>query len=209
MKERPRYLFSFLGSFDTHPLRRRIAKLEGALGFVRDTSNDEGRGFGKTAETYQEWQAEYSRVLQDSMFVLCPRGAAPSSYRIFEAMKAGRVPVIIADHWVPPAGPHWTEFSLRVAERRLQDVPKILEERSDRAAEMGLRAAQAWECWFSKEQAFQTIVTWCLEIMRVRRNQSSFHRYQQLFQLARPHFFRHVVVRAAKRGLLKTLTGSA
>ena len=136
MKQRPRYLFSFLGSFDTHPLRKRFARLEGAQGFIRDTSNDEGRGFGKTAETYREWQAEYFRVMQDSMFVLCPRGVAPSSYRIFEAMKAGRVPGIIADQWVPPAGPDWTEFSLRVSEKRLQDVPKILEEVSDCAAEM-------------------------------------------------------------------------
>jgi hypothetical protein len=195
MKERPRYLFSFLGSFDTHPLRRQLAALSGVRGFVRDTSIDEGRGYGKPQNMYEQWHAEYARVLQDSMFVLCPRGVAPSSYRIFEAMKAGRVPVIIADQWVIPAGPDWTEFSLRVSEKRLQDVPKILEEVSDRGAEMGLRAAQAWERWFSKEQAFQTIVTWCLEIMKARRTQMSFQRYQQLFQLARPYFFRNVVIK--------------
>jgi hypothetical protein len=163
-EERPRYLFSFCGSFDTHPLRRQLAGLAGHRGFIKDTSKDEGRGFGKPKEIYQEWQAEYAQILRDSMFVLCPRGVAPSNYRIFEAMKAGRVPVIIADQWVSPAGVDWAEFSLRVPEKRLMDVPEILEEVSDRAAEMGLRAAQAWERWFSKEQAFHTIVHGALKL---------------------------------------------
>ena len=203
INERSVHLFSFCGSFDTHPLRRQIAKLGGAQGFVRDTSKDEGRGFGKSAETYREWQTEFFRVMRDSMFVLCPRGVAPSSYRIFEAMKAGRVPVIIADEWVPPCGPNWTEFSLRVPEARLQDVPRILESLINRAPQMGLRASQEWERWFSKEQAFQTVVTWCLQIMETTQGQGLFQRYRPLFQLARPHFFRHVVLRAAKNGLLR------
>jgi hypothetical protein len=201
--ERPPHLFSFCGSFDTHPLRRRIARLGGAQGFVRDTSKDEGRGFKASADTYREWQAEYFQVMHDSVFVLCPRGVAPSSYRIFEAMKAGRVPVIIADEWVPPSSPNWTEFSLQVPEARLQDVPKILERLVNRAPEMGLRASQAWERWFSREQAFQTIVTWCLQIMETSQDQGLFQRYRPIFQLARPHFFRHVVLRAAKNELLR------
>jgi Exostosin family len=203
IKERPMYLFSFCGSYDTHPLRRRIARLEGTQGFVRDTSKDEGRGFGKSAETYQQWQAEYFRTMRDSMFVLCPRGVAPSSYRIFEAMKAGRVPVIIADEWVPPVGPNWTEFSLRVPEARLLHVPRILERLAARAPEMGVHASQAWERWFSRKHAFQTIVTWCLQIMETRRNQRLSQRYRPLLQLARPHFFRHVVLRTVKRRLLR------
>jgi hypothetical protein len=203
IKERPLHLFSFCGSYDTHRLRTRIARLEGTQGFVRDTSKDGGRGFGKSADTYQQWQAEYFRTMRDSMFVLCPRGVAPSSYRIFEAMKAGRVPVIIADEWVPPVGPDWTEFSLRVPEARLLDVPQILESLAPRAPEMGVRASQAWERWFSREHAFQTVVTWCLQIMETRRNQGLFRRYRPLRQLARPHFFRHVVLRAVKSRLLR------
>jgi len=191
INERPLHLFSFCGSFDSHPLRRQIARLGGAQGFVRDTSTDEAKYPGKSADTYRKWQAEYFEVMYDSMFVLCPPGVAPSSYRIFEAMKAGRVPVIIADDWIPPDGPNWTEFSLRVPEVRLQDVPKILERLADRAPQMGLRASQAWERWFSREQAFQTIVTWCLQIMETSQNERLFQRYRPILQLARPYFFRH------------------
>ena len=61
---------------------------------------------------------------------------------------------------------------------------------------------QAWERWFSREQAFQTVVTWCLQIMETSQNQWPFQRYRPIFQLARPHFFRHVVLRAVKNRLL-------
>jgi hypothetical protein len=196
-----RYLFSFCGSFDTHPLRKRIASLAGPRGFVRDTSQDEGRGFGKSAETYQQWAATYFQTIREAMFVLCPRGVAPSSYRIFEAMKAGRVPVIVADAWVPPVGPDWPEFSVQIPEKRLEEVPDLLERMAGRAPDMGLRARQAWERWFSAEQAFQTVATWCLQIKEARRNQWLLGNYRPFLELARPIFLRHVLLPAAKRKL--------
>lgn len=202
IESKSRHLFSFCGAFDTHPLRRRIGKLGDGRGLVRDTSKDEGRGFGKSADTYRRWQSEYYETICASMFVLCPRGVAPSTYRIFEAMKAGRVPVVIADAWVPPVGPKWTEFSLQLPEARLEEVPQVLERVADRAPEMGLRARQAWERWFSAEQAFQTIATWCLEIKEARRHQGLLRRHRPLLQLARPIFFRHVVLAAVKRSVL-------
>lgn len=44
---------------------------------------------------------EYSGILRDSIFVLCPNGALiPDSFRITEAMEAGAIPVVQAnDHW--------------------------------------------------------------------------------------------------------------
>jgi hypothetical protein len=198
INEEAPYLFSFCGSFDTHPFRARMASLNDPRGFIRDTSNDDGRAFGKSADTYQRWHAEYFRILKDSMFVLCPRGADPSSFRIFEAMKAGRAPVIIADEWEPPVGPNWNEFSLRVPEARLGDVPQILENFVDRATEMGCRASQSWERWFSMEAAFQTIVTWCVQILEAQQHRGVLQRCRPLLQLARPYFFRHVVLPAAK-----------
>ena len=69
IKEKPLYLLSFCGSFDTHPLRKRIAKLAGTNRFIRDTSNDEGRGFGRSADIYRRWQDEYFQVMYD--FDIC------------------------------------------------------------------------------------------------------------------------------------------
>ena len=127
--------------------------------------------------------------MNNSIFVLCPRGKAPSSYRIFEAMKAGRVPVIIADEWVPPAGPSWPEFSLRVPEAHLQNLPQILERLADRGPEMGLRASEAWDRWFSREQAFQTVVTLCLQILEARQESRFVPALSSSFAVGEATFF--------------------
>ena len=57
-------------------------------------------------------------------------------------MQLGRVPVILADDWVPSEGPPWQDFSIRVSE-----LPEILEPLRRDAAEMGRAARAAWEQW--------------------------------------------------------------
>ena len=200
--ERP-YLFSFLGSFDTHPVRRKLAELRTARGLIRDTSQDEGRGFGKSTATYQDWQKAYFESIRDCAFVLCPRGVCPSSYRIFEAMRAGRVPVIVADAWIPPIGPEWSDFSIRVPECAISELPQILEKIEPRAGEMGRRARLEWERWFSDLTIFQTIVEWCLELQgkgNISRSLSSALPY---LHYARPFFFRHAILARAKRMIIR------
>jgi len=89
--------------------------------------------------------------MRDSKFVLCPRGIATSSYRCYEAMALGRVPVILSDAWVPPAGPDWGEFALIVAEDRIADLPDILRAHEPHWRAMGRAARAAWEEWFAPE----------------------------------------------------------
>lgn len=46
---------------------------------------------------------EYFQILQESEYVLAPRGAGPTSYRLFEAFAAGSVPIYVwKDHRVLP-----------------------------------------------------------------------------------------------------------
>ncbi len=158
------FLCSFVGSFDTHPVRRRLVGIERKDVLVRDTSTAAGRGYGESAEVYEDWKREYARNLSDSKFVLCPRGVAPSSYRIFEAMKAGRVPVIISDDWVAPVGPDWEQFSLRVEERDIERVADICIANAGRAADMGRLAEQAFADCFSADACATTILDRCLAI---------------------------------------------
>ena len=42
-------------------------------------------------------------------------------------MMLGRVPVIVSDQWVPPDGPDWESFSMRVKEREVDTIPAMLE----------------------------------------------------------------------------------
>jgi hypothetical protein len=40
----------------------------------------------------------------ESILDRCPAGIGPATYRLFEAMELGRVPVILSDEWVPRKG---------------------------------------------------------------------------------------------------------
>ena len=48
----------------------------------------------------------FLQEMRDSWFVLCPSGLAPSTFRVYEAMQLGRVPVILSDHWEPTPASH-------------------------------------------------------------------------------------------------------
>lgn len=169
----PRYLFSFVGTSWTHHVRRDILQLHRPDALLVDTA-PQGILIKKVQPVRDEVEVEYFksyvRRLKDSRFILCPRGTGPSSLRLFESMMVGRVPVIISDEWVPPNGPEWSQFSLRVKERDVGSIPALCEENADAAEEMGRAAREAWETWFSIDRSFHSIVEWCLDIKRSRRH---------------------------------------
>ncbi|MGP9805416.1 exostosin domain-containing protein [Paracoccus sp. NSM] len=45
---------------------------------------------------------EFREALTGSVFALCPSGTGPNSIRLWEALAAGTIPVILADDWAPP-----------------------------------------------------------------------------------------------------------
>jgi hypothetical protein len=161
----PDLLFSFVG--------RRNARVRGAIlelrhpdGMVEDTSTFDA--FASAADPGPAHR-RYAEVLARSRFVLCPRGVGTSSIRLFETLQAGRVPVILSDAWVPPRGPAWDEFSLRVPEREVAGLPALLQAEEGRWSEMARRAREAWEEWFAPEVVFHRTVESCAELLRVRR----------------------------------------
>jgi hypothetical protein len=113
-------------------------------------------------------QSDYTRIMIESRFVLCPKGLGSSTWRLFETLKAGRVPVIISDAWIPPLGPEWERFAVFVRESRIAEIPRLLEALEPRAVEMGLAARTAWEDWFSGSVVFHRSVEWCLQLLQSR-----------------------------------------
>lgn len=126
--------------------------------------------------------------------------------RLFESMKIGRVPVIISDAWVAPAGPDWAQFSVRITEREIETIPRRLHELEPRYEAMGRAARVAWEQWFDRTVAFNTCVDYCLEIKR----QQSVHKkiFQRMIvfknsygQLVRPFYFKYYFLKPLLRDL--------
>jgi Exostosin family len=148
-------LFSFVGG-RTHRCRDALFRLKGPRIHVESP-----QGFvfhDPSSVRFDERRKSFSETLYRSKFVLCPRGAGTSSIRLYETLAAGRVPVIISDQWVPPAGPRWDEFSFRWPENRVEELPRFLLETEGAAEAMGWRARAAYEEWFAPDVALSAVL---------------------------------------------------
>lgn len=164
-KTEPDLLCSFIGA-PSAAVRRRLFKDNPFRG-RSDAIVVERLGWklrdGSEAERIAMYR-EYADTLARSAFSLCPRGIAAGSYRLFETMELGRVPVVLSDAYVPCVGPNWDSFALFVPESDLAKLPAILEKWQPQAAEMGQRARQAWEDWFAPDVQFHRMASWLAEL---------------------------------------------
>jgi exostosin family protein len=162
-----RYLYSFFGEANS-AVRSSLLTRAHPDGLIRDTTG------------IRLWQmepgpkrdlftVEYAEAILDSQFVLCPAGFGPATYRLFEAMEMGRAPVVLSDEWVPPQGPRWDEFSVRLPECRVGEISAILSSYSDRHEVMGHLARRAWEQWFAKPVCFHRLIELCADIQATPR----------------------------------------
>jgi hypothetical protein len=160
------WLYSFFGEANS-PVRRALLSCAHPNGLVRDTTG--ARLWQMQPGAAREmFTTKYAEAIRNSQFVLCPAGHGPATYRLFETMEMGRVPVVLSDDWVAPPGPPWKEFSIRIPERHANEVATILKEFSDRHENMGLRARLAWEQWFAKPVCFHRLVELCVDIQATR-----------------------------------------
>ena len=152
----PDLLFSFIGS-RTHPCREAIFELSSSRSVIECV--DDGFAFFDPSSTnFAARTTRFAEIVYRSKFVLCPRGRGTSSIRLYETMAAGRVPVIIADNWVPPTGPDWNSFSIRWPERRIDELPELLHLLEPRAGAMGALAHEEFETWFAPRVSFDTLM---------------------------------------------------
>jgi len=154
-----KYLYSFRGSLGSHPVRPIV------YDSVKDVKDacivDNSREFHTHTE---EDKKIYVTELTQSLFVLCPRGSSPSSYRLFETMSLGRCPVIISDEWVEIDGPDWDQCSIRVPERDIPRIDSILRERENEGVALGKNARNEWEAHFTEPLVYQNYLDNILDL---------------------------------------------
>lgn len=161
----PSLLFGFRGDAGTSPIRGRLIHL----------ANNEWQGLQKDrgfrfecvnikspevdgAVTMDFYRAGYLASLHAARFILCPRGKAPNSIRLYEAMRVGRVPVVICDDWVAPKNVPWSDFIVHIPERLIDKIPEILLSESPTYAERASMARRVWEHYFAASSISSTIV---------------------------------------------------
>ncbi len=160
----PDLLFSFQGRRARGSLRDRVLGLSHPRAVVEDTS---GRDFfaGAAPAELEEARSSYLDVVGRSKFVLSPRGAGTASIRLFETLAAGRVPVVISDDWVAPAGIDWDACSVRVAEAEIEAVPARLEALEEDWPAMSEAARRTYDEWFAPDVWFHRVVELCGDIL--------------------------------------------
>ena len=165
-RTRPELLYSFAGARN-HRLRRRVLKLRDPRAHIEDT-HAFSIWFDYDPAVFQARMKAYADLMARSRFILCPRGAGTSSFRLFEAMEAARAPVVISDQWVQPDGPDWS-FAVRVREADLHTIPDLLRDLEGEAEDRGRRAREAWEQFYAPDAVFHHAAE---SIARLRARQS-------------------------------------
>jgi hypothetical protein len=121
-----KYLASFVGS-TTHNIRNKMIE------FIKDKDDIylSTKGWDQNIQTDQF--SDFINASLDSKFVLCPRGYGASSFRLYEAMQLGAVPVYISDRFWLPWGYelNWNEFCVLIPEDRIENIHDILESIDD------------------------------------------------------------------------------
>eukprot|EP00516_Mucochytrium_quahogii_P000776 CAMPEP_0203761706 /NCGR_PEP_ID=MMETSP0098-20131031/14744_1 /ASSEMBLY_ACC=CAM_ASM_000208 /TAXON_ID=96639 /ORGANISM=" , Strain NY0313808BC1" /LENGTH=479 /DNA_ID=CAMNT_0050655819 /DNA_START=271 /DNA_END=1710 /DNA_ORIENTATION=- len=100
------YMFNFIGSL-TSPCRRKLVtevkkfksrsgKSKALTGFVHIISKWSKK---LTKQNGYILPAQYQEILLKSVFTLCPQGHNPEAYRIYEAIEAGSIPIVVLDEF--------------------------------------------------------------------------------------------------------------
>lgn len=150
----PDLLFSFVGA-RTHKCREAILSLRHERAIVEDSGAFLFHAYEDVR--YKQRVERYQEVMLRSKFILCPRGHGTASFRVLEALAAGRVPVIISDEWVPPREIDWSPVSIRIPERAGAEVVPILVARENDFPAMSSAARELFRTTFGPSASFHRI----------------------------------------------------
>ena len=157
-------LFSFMGQCRI-PVRKRIMLLKHPRGIVADSSS-----FNPFyADKVMPQHLQFADLMRRSKFAICPRGAGAGSIRLFETLRAERVPIIVADDWVEPEGIDWPSFSIRVKEADVLRIPQIAEEQEHRWEAMAHAARRVWDEHFDDAVYFDCVGDTLAELLARRK----------------------------------------
>jgi hypothetical protein len=121
-------------------------------------------------KTGGESRNSYAQFLRTTKFILCPRGHGLGSIRLFETMKAGRVPIIISDGYVLPFGPDWAACSIIIEEGRIESIPSVVHAHLPHWEKMASAARSEWELYFSSKSLINKLAVNLESLSQSRHN---------------------------------------
>ncbi len=85
---------------------------------------------GQSPEIHQIYRMEYVNNMKDSDYILCCRGYGNYSYRLYEILSAGRIPVFIDTDCVLPYDFEldWKTYCIWISQRELPKIGEVIAE---------------------------------------------------------------------------------
>ncbi len=154
-----KFNFGFIGGLTASVRERLFSILQPRAAVDNAIYKVQGADWAKVSDRKGSVvKSEYAEFLRMTKFILCPRGYGVGTARLFETMKAGRVPVIISDQYVPPAGIDWNACSISIRERDISTIPAVLSSRLADWPKMAAQARDAWRLHFSEAHLVRYLI---------------------------------------------------
>lgn len=165
------YDVSFVGSKMSHKSRIESFDSMKDTPELRSFLDDSKMHWGSIEHTEvgRQRKALFVESLAKSKLVLAARGGGLSCYRFFEAMSAGRIPVLLADDWELPHRNfvNWDQCIIQIPEKDAKNAGPILcdylSKMSNRQlAAMGQYARLVW-CNYLAPDVWPEMMAWWIE----------------------------------------------
>ena len=120
-------LCSFVGTI-THPIRKKLYDM-----YHNKNKFYFSKELNWSPLVPDDKLEEFRRITSRSKYTLCPRGNIIQSFRIYETIQLGSVPIIITDKYTYPFGNSidWNSFSLIISENKIGDIENIINDIPD------------------------------------------------------------------------------
>lgn len=146
---------SFVGSY-THPVRTEMCNtLNNIPGFVLNPKSWSDKVQSSELERFID-------LTSKSEFALCPRGYGRTSFRLYEVMQLGAIPIYIYDDipWLPFTDElNWSEFSVVIHVSQLKNLPDTLNNISQiNRDNMRARMTEVYNDYFTLEGMSKNIM---------------------------------------------------
>ena len=133
-------LFSFIGA-DTHTIRRQLVNQFPDKCSFLPVSHD-----------------IYIDKLKKSIFAICPRGYGITSFRMFEAMSYGCIPIYVSDQFWEPFNIPFTQYGIKIRPEQIKDIPSICSQGAGYISQMQKKVEYYYTNYFVYSKAFDAII---------------------------------------------------
>ena len=70
----------------------------------------------------------FKSIISTSYFSICPRGYGPTSFRLYESLALGSIPIYVSDEFILPFNEiiDWNNMAVLIKPNEVKKIPKII-----------------------------------------------------------------------------------